>query len=438
MKSLGNLEKVTPLSISGWAVTDQAESPVVEVYVNGVVVSRVECSILRKDVIERHGNKNKFNGFQYFTGLKQGDIVHVTLNGFPLRASPTIVDGHAVSGEITTLDSLSKTSDKVEKLSLDYSFLKGNKFPTAIYKISNGKVNSNGVVFVDGYCVKESLVLFSERKGGFFSSDSMVFNYPYSKSHLLRGNHASLAMYGVQNYYHFIFDLIFRGVLFDLVRENLRTDSYILSAFESEFQEIIFSKVFDSSCSFLESDSLYDFDVLYIMNPVRKDFLYNQESLSILSDRLKQNFLPNVVGLVKPKKIYISREFQGGRRLINELELICFLKKRGFEIVHPEKLSLTEQAHLFSQAIIIVSCSGAALTNLIYCDSRCTVMEIIPNSSTKRQSHFFWGRFCESFGLKHIGFYSDIYEQNDNIHLESFIINIDSFFSIYDNFDKEL
>ncbi len=70
-----------------------------------------------------------------------------------------------------------------------------------------------------------------------------------------------------------------------------------------------------------------------------------------------------------PKKIFISRKNASARRSFNEDEIAEFMSKNGYTIVAPETYSVAEQVALFHHAKCIVACSGAAFTNLLYCQS---------------------------------------------------------------------
>ena len=80
---------------------------------------------------------------------------------------------------------------------------------------------------------------------------------------------------------------------------------------------------------------------------------------------------------VKPRKrIYIRRDRSASRRLINEEEVIQFLKPLGFIPYRLELLSVQEQARLFAEAEIIVSPHGSGLSNLVFCQKNTQVIEI--------------------------------------------------------------
>ncbi|MDB5457434.1 MAG: capsular polysaccharide biosynthesis protein [Caulobacter sp.] len=83
-----------------------------------------------------------------------------------------------------------------------------------------------------------------------------------------------------------------------------------------------------------------------------------------------------------PSRIYVSRSGDKKRRLVNEKALEKALKARGFAIVRPETLSVAEQVTLFNQADVVVSASGAALANVLFCRPGAKVFELLPTNFT--------------------------------------------------------
>jgi hypothetical protein len=65
-------------------------------------------------------------------------------------------------------------------------------------------------------------------------------------------------------------------------------------------------------------------------------------------------------------RIYISRTKTTGRQVINEEEVLAALAPLGFVSYTMEKMSFADQVRLFSQAEIVVSPHGAALTNTLF------------------------------------------------------------------------
>ena len=77
-------------------------------------------------------------------------------------------------------------------------------------------------------------------------------------------------------------------------------------------------------------------------------------------------------------RLYISRSGSPKRRVENEEELEARLAAIGFQIVHNERLPLSEQIRLFSAADAIVGLHGAGLSNLIWARPACRILELFP------------------------------------------------------------
>ena len=91
------------------------------------------------------------------------------------------------------------------------------------------------------------------------------------------------------------------------------------------------------------------------------------------------------------RRIYISRANAKRRILTNEDELITYIKKQGFEIVEPHRLSYTEQVRLFSSCSCILAVHGAGLTNILFAPKGCKVLEM-HNPQVTRKSY--WVMSC--------------------------------------------
>ncbi len=95
-------------------------------------------------------------------------------------------------------------------------------------------------------------------------------------------------------------------------------------------------------------------------------------------DFLRKTFLidRNVHPQNTPKRIYINRADASYRKLVNELEVIAYLSKLGFESVSLRSMSVAAQIELFAGAEVIVSPHGAGLTNIIFCQPETKVIEL--------------------------------------------------------------
>lgn len=100
------------------------------------------------------------------------------------------------------------------------------------------------------------------------------------------------------------------------------------------------------------------------------DAQFNVKALRDLRDYL----LPYSSCREFPKRIFISRKNASPRRKFNEDTIIQMLSEFGFEVVFPETLSIADQISLFSQAEWIIGGSGAAFTNLLFCNNSTKVL----------------------------------------------------------------
>ena len=81
----------------------------------------------------------------------------------------------------------------------------------------------------------------------------------------------------------------------------------------------------------------------------------------------------------KKEKVYITRQNCSSRNLINENDVITKLKKLNFRIVDLNKFNIFDQIKLFSNAEVIVSPTGSALTNIVFCNEGTKIFEISPH-----------------------------------------------------------
>ena len=106
-----------------------------------------------------------------------------------------------------------------------------------------------------------------------------------------------------------------------------------------------------------------------IENIRTQDFKYD---ISILKD-FQSYLLQFKSGDVYPKRIFLSRK-GFSRRSFNEEEIIHVAKKQNIDIVHPETLSFCQQLSLFNGAELIIGATGAAFTNILFCNYKTTAI----------------------------------------------------------------
>ena len=103
---------------------------------------------------------------------------------------------------------------------------------------------------------------------------------------------------------------------------------------------------------------------------------------------LKKKFLNKKSEKIFPKKIYIDRSdsisnLKKFRSIINEKEIIEYLKKKNFELIQLSKLNLEDEIKIFNDAEIVVGLQGAGFTNLIWSNNKTKIIELRSKHTNK-------------------------------------------------------
>lgn len=189
------------------------------------------------------------------------------------------------------------------------------------------------------------------------------------------------------NYYHFIYEFLTKflivdkldlpksiPIIVDEIVEHIPQYRELLEYFNRNDREIIFVK--GGNC--YEVLTLYYLPFLNLIPPNFKnideirfnDCLFNLSSITFLRDTL----LPKMVTMSGKKRIFLSRRNASIRRSYNESEVVKIFEKYDFEIVYPEKYSVAEQIYLFNNANFIAGVTGAAFTNILFCNQGCKIL----------------------------------------------------------------
>ena len=100
------------------------------------------------------------------------------------------------------------------------------------------------------------------------------------------------------------------------------------------------------------------------------------------------------------RKIYLSREHlnYGYRQLKNRSRVEKIFKAKGFELIHPQELSIEEQVSIFSETAILAGEGGSALHNSVFCSED----TVIINLQSGRQNHFIQAGLCAWYNQQSI------------------------------------
>jgi len=105
--------------------------------------------------------------------------------------------------------------------------------------------------------------------------------------------------------------------------------------------------------------------------------------LSLLQSEVKSKVVAGqavIAGCGTGTKLFISRRKSRRRRLKGEDLLEERLRERDFTILHCENISFADQIRAFHQAEVVVATHGAGLSNLVWSQPPCEVIEIFPSN----------------------------------------------------------
>lgn len=80
------------------------------------------------------------------------------------------------------------------------------------------------------------------------------------------------------------------------------------------------------------------------------------------------------------KKVFLSTSKLKKKNSYGEKKLDTYFRKRGFKIVHPQKLSFDEQLSIYKNCEIFASTDGSAMHNSVFCNEN-TKLIIIPRGN---------------------------------------------------------
>lgn len=96
------------------------------------------------------------------------------------------------------------------------------------------------------------------------------------------------------------------------------------------------------------------------------------------------------------RKIFVVRGKND--RLVNEMDLIPIFQRHGFETVCMDNMSFEEEVFTFASAKCLVSTLGGAMTNLMYCSPKASVVCIYPTEDASPVE--FYQNVASSVGFK--------------------------------------
>lgn len=168
------------------------------------------------------------------------------------------------------------------------------------------------------------------------------------------------------NYYHFIHEHLSRLAVLETLGIDFGDAMLVVGEGVAEFQRAYFALLGISSERLLEmpSGAVWRFSRLLAPLPPGRGGTHTDP---LLVRWARDRLVPAAGGVRgQGRKLLLSRALTSRRRIANEEELFALMAPAGYELVHPERLSVAEQVALFAQASHIAGSGGAALTNMIF------------------------------------------------------------------------
>jgi capsular polysaccharide biosynthesis protein len=190
---------------------------------------------------------------------------------------------------------------------------------------------------------------------------------------VVAGTVGVLTTRGVDNYYHFLTDVLPR---LELLRQaGVEPERFLVNRTTSFQRELLDALGIPEHCV-VESALHPHIRAEHLVVPSLPDS--HLRTPPWVAAWLRRQFLPADVA-PPHRRLYVTRgQRKNTRRVENEVQVIAALAPLGFETIDPGGLSVAEQVRLFSEAELVVGAHGAALTNLVFCPAGAAVIELFP------------------------------------------------------------
>ena len=189
----------------------------------------------------------------------------------------------------------------------------------------------------------------------------------------------NLCGFASENYYHFTMEILSRYSYIDRMIDDKDVPVLIDDSVcrYPQMVELLKTVIYNRHVIFLKYSERARVGKLYYpsMNTWLPINVKSREDFKVSDNLIAGSGVYNIRDAAKEliekqteRKVFISRKNTKNSRIVNEEEVVKLFHERGYEIVCTEMLSYKEQIELFSTARCIVGASGAAMTNLIYCN----------------------------------------------------------------------
>lgn len=264
-----------------------------------------------------------------------------------------------------------------EKEDVDY-------FPDYIAVLNNAEViPCTDVVIKDGVMLSDRFEYDKQ-----FRSTLLMPRVVYDKKSIvlktkrkecLKGEYINLCFAGTGNIWHITHWMISKMRLINscdalknvpiLMDECIKTSKFarqFFACFNWDHHKIVY----------LNKNRLYQVERVYMTSASGVCVRLEQNNFVSICSRkfapyVRSVMLKKLRATSQKRKFFIRR---GDGRLVNEEEVMAYLKSKGFEVIQPEKYSFIDELSLFYNAECVVGATGAGFTNILYMQNECSVI----------------------------------------------------------------
>lgn len=286
-----------------------------------------------------------------------------------------------------------------------------------IIKLKQAFIFWNGIVFTKGRVVEESLgsPFLKKKYSPVFLLSCILKSFIKGKfSRLKNSSHLIVHDEWGVNYFHWLTDSLTRLYL---AKDLLTTCTLVLpDNYCHSYHHYTLKRFGIENIQWTDSKKVFYVNELFI--PVHTDSSsdFNPVLLRSAVSYLLHNHQNS---LNRGEKIFISRKkVTATRGILNEPQVIEFLKTQGFSILFTEEFSFEEQVSIFSKAKILISIHGAGLTNLMFMPEGSYVLEFRNGKNTRIANNCYFNLaavFNQHYLYQPCEPDSDLIEQEANI-----------------------
>lgn len=282
---------------------------------------------------------------------------------------------------------------------LNYKVIQIDKGRAFTNYVENLAVISNNIIAKD-FSFQQINGYLNQNKNEVLISGTPKFKKKFLGKTLVLTQGAS----GHFNYAHWLFDILPKLIIASQFCKLSKINFFYFSKLNNFQKETLkFMKI--DPARFIDSNKLRHIEsekLIAVSHPnyFKKTIFFAHSNLpKWIIYSLKKIFLKKKIKKSIYKRIFIDRSdsTQKHCKLINNKEIIIFLKKRGFKILKLSKIKFINQISIFKNCKEIIAPHGAGLANLVFCKSGTKVCEII----TKNINNSVYRRVSNINKLKH-------------------------------------